>query len=85
MKFLVGVEIQKSVSTVVVVETEASSRREAERIAIDVVCHKCIRARQEKELGVGEEHEWGGDCFSCMGVNTDEEWDSGEWSSDIKI
>ena len=84
-KFLIGIDIEQIRSTVIVVEVEADSLAEAERKAETGANAACLRARKAQDLGIGQYHEWGGEGFGCLGVNRDENWNSGDWSVDLKV
>ena len=84
-KFLVGVDIEQVRSTIVVVEVEAETVEEAEKKALNGTHQVCLEARRASDLGIGNFHEWDGDCFSCLGTNHEEDWNSGDWGSDLKV
>lgn len=84
-KFFVGVDIEQVRSTIIVVEVEAETIDEAEKKAINGVHSACLKARKASDLGIGSFHEWDGDGFACLGTNHEENWNSGDWSSDLKV
>jgi hypothetical protein len=84
-KFLIGVDIEQIRSTVIIVEVDAETREEAERKAVCGAEAACRKAGMSSNLGIGNFHEWDGDCFSCLGVNSEEDWNSGDYSSDLKV
>jgi len=84
-KFLVGVDIEQIRSTIIIVEVDADTREEAERKAVHGAETVCLKANRKEDLGIGNFHEWDGDCFSCFGINREEDWGSGYYSSDLKV
>lgn len=84
-KFLIGVDIEQTRSTTIVVEIEADSLPEAERKAVEGVRQKCYRATDMKHLGVGPHHGWTDESFDALGVNHEENWDSGDYNADLKV
>ncbi len=85
-KFKVGVEVEQTRWTVVVVEVEAGSMAEAERAAVGRVAQICPRATSREDLGLGPKDDWcdeGG--FVCVGPNFDEDWDSGDYEPNIRM
>lgn len=85
VKFLVGVEIEQVRSTIITVEVEAETIEEAEKKAVNGAHQACLKANKESDLGIGNFHVWDGDIFSCLGTNHEENWNSGDWTADIKV
>jgi hypothetical protein len=86
IKFKVGVEVEQTRWTVVVVEVEAASKDEAEHKAVDKVAQICPHATSREELGLGPRDDWcdeGG--FVCVGPNRDEDWDSEDYEPNIRM
>lgn len=85
-KFKVGVDIERTQSTTIVVEVEADTLAEAERKAVAGAQQKCYRATGMEHLGIGPYHEWGDDSFAALGANHEEDWSSDEWGEpDLKV
>lgn len=84
-KFLVGVDIEQVRSTIIIVEIEAETIDEAEKKALKGAHSACINARKASDLGIGSFHEWDGGSFDCLGTNHEENWNSGDWGSDLKV
>jgi len=83
-RFTVGVEVEHTRWTVVVVEVEADTKQEAERKAVGHVSTICQTAVDQRELGIGPLDDWSDDGgFSCCGINHDENWE--EYNPDIKV
>jgi hypothetical protein len=85
-RFKIGVEIEQTRWTVVVVETEASGKQEAERKAVGHVARICTKPDAKKELGIDRFTEWDEDGeLSCAGINHDENWDSEDYEPNLKV
>jgi len=58
-RFRVGVDIERTQSTTIIVEVEAATLEEAERKAVSEAQQRCCRATGMEHLGIGPFHEWG--------------------------
>jgi hypothetical protein len=84
-KFLIGVDIEQTRSTTIVVEVEADTLSEAERKAVEGAQQGCYRATDMKHLGIGPYHGWVNEGFAVLGTNHEENWGSGDYKADIRV
>jgi hypothetical protein len=82
---MLGVEIEQNRFAVVVVEVEAISKEEAQRMAVDKVAKICPRAANQRELGLVDDGWFDGGGFTCVGPNRDEDWSSGDHEPNIRM
>lgn len=85
MRFMVGVDVERTASTTVIVETEADTLEEAEHKVRNKIQTICSGTPSSRDFGIHSFSEWYDCYFSFAGINHEEEWNSGEWDSDLEL
>ena len=84
-KYQVGVGIERQQSTVVVVEVEAHDLAAAETKAVEYVRSLTHLPYGGELSALGSHVEWGDGCFGVEGVDREEDWDGGDYETDIEV
>ncbi len=89
-RFKIGVDIEKTCSTTIVVSIEAGTLEEAEQKALKEVRKRCAESSTDIEeiLGLNHLHEsdWSDvDDINPIGINHDEDWNSDLWDTDFEV
>jgi hypothetical protein len=84
-KFQIGIAIEQTRETVVVVEVEAADLKAAERIAEDYVREETHKPFAGALSGLSSWVEWSDGRFTCMGVDHEEPWGNGDYTTDIEV
>jgi len=94
IQFKIGVDIEKTCSTTIVVGVKAETREEAEQKVLSEIRKRCREASInpsidiEEVLGLNHLHEsdWS-DCdnINPIDINHDEDWGSGLWDADFEV
>jgi hypothetical protein len=84
-KFQVGIGIEQTRSTVIVAEVEADNQDAAEHKAVEYVRALTHLPYGGELSALGRHVEWDDGFFSVTGIDREEPWGDGDYSTDIEV